>query len=102
MGGAGLGTSPHLVPRPDPLGRYAQDLGHGGGPHRQTAVQKKPASARVADPAQIFGLAMSGEVQLAGILHKQNGVGLRRLLTRGLPMRLMRAALVTSGSFSKR
>src|SRR4051794_31200424 len=26
--------------------------------------------------------------QLAGVLHKQNGVGLRRLLTRGLPMRL--------------
>src|SRR3982751_3937701 len=87
-GGAGLRAFLHFVPRPDPLGRYAQDLGYGGGPYRQTTMQKKATSARIADPAQTFRLAMGGEVQVTGILHKQDGIGVRGLLACGLPVRL--------------
>src|SRR4051794_35688995 len=57
-GGAGLGAFLALVPRPDPLVCQAQDLGYRGGPHGQTTVQEKPASAGVADPAQTLRLAM--------------------------------------------
>jgi hypothetical protein len=91
--GAGLGAFLDFVPCPDLLGRQAQDLRYSRGMHGQAAVQEKPASAGVADPAQILRVAMSGEVQIAGVLHKQDGAGLSGLLARGLPMRLAQGAM---------
>src|SRR4051812_50197431 len=59
-GGAGLRAFLHFVPRPDPLGRYAQDLGYGGGAYRQTNIQKKTPSPPFSHPAPNLFLAIGG------------------------------------------
>jgi hypothetical protein len=85
-----------LVPRPYPPRRSAQDLGHGAGPHCQTAVQQKATPARVADPAQVRGLTMRREVQFTRVLHKQHGTGLPLRFTQSL-VRYIRLVQQTVG-----